>query len=98
METKNQPKKNPGYLLTQTPSNLSDKVQIKSHSIPWTTITKYLGVTLDNKLTWAKAIEKRTAFFYPALTRIYLLIARSLLKKNIKILLHLTKYNTHNYL
>ena len=52
---------------------------------------KYLGLILDRKLTWTAAIDARTKLAYPALRRIYPLIApNSTLNRRIKIILYKT--------
>lgn len=37
-----------------------EKVKIDDYDVPWTKTVKYLGITLDSKLTWARAIEKKS--------------------------------------
>ena len=40
----------------QTPAQITAQVSILGQKIPWTARIKYLGLTVDNRLTWAPAI------------------------------------------
>ena len=50
---------------------------------------KYLGLTLDNKFSWAPAIAEKARLAHPTLRKIYPLISKSSkLKKEIKLILY----------
>ena len=83
------PAKTQAITFTRKKLDLSKKVKILGHQVPWTNKVKYLGVTLDSRLAWAPAIEARTRLAYPALRKIYPLISRnSKLRKEIKVTLY----------
>ena len=67
--------------------DLQQQIVINDFHVPWTNTVKYLDLTPDKKLTWARIIEKRTQYAHLALSRLYPLISNnSTLPKNIKIL------------
>ena len=75
--------------FTRKRTEITIQATIRGHPIPWVNQVKYLGLILDKKLTWTSAIEARIKLAYPALRRMYPLIApNSALNRRIKVNLY----------
>ncbi|GBN59593.1 RNA-directed DNA polymerase from mobile element jockey [Araneus ventricosus] len=64
-------------------------IKIKNNIIPWSQQAKYLGIILDNKLTWQSHISSIKTKFRNVIRKLYPLIARdSDMKRKYKILIY----------
>ena len=83
------PQKTQAITFSRKKTEITECIRIQGQQIPWVDKVKYLGITLDKKISWAPAIKARVNLAYPALKRLYPLIApNSKLKTEIKITLY----------
>ena len=85
------PSKTQAITFSRKHKGIKEQVIIDGQKIDWTPKVKYLGLTLDRRMSWAPAITERARLAHPALRKLYPLISnKSSLKKELKLLLYKT--------
>ena len=85
------PSKTQAITFSRKHKEITDQVIIDGQKINWTPKVKYLGLTLDRRMSWAPAIIERARLGHPALRKLYPLISnKSSLNKELKLLLYKT--------
>jgi hypothetical protein len=71
------PLKTSAIIFTNKPKSVSNKLKIKNNTINWSPSIKYLGVHLDNKLTFSKHIDYISKNFKMARYLLYPIISHN---------------------
>ena len=82
--------KTEAIVFTKTYRTLETPIKIRNRTIPYSPSVKYLGLTLDSKLTFKSHITKTVNKAYGALSILYPLFKSYTLSKRIKVILYMS--------
>ena len=71
------PSKSAATVFTRRKTKTHPNIMMFGEKVPWTSDIKYLGVTLDSKLTWKKHIDSKVNSASNALSALYPMMCRN---------------------